>query len=98
VAGLISARNETKRVERHARWNDFMTDCALPDLDLLECPTKFIGADPAMPHACLPALDPRLASAMNYDFIPETTHLRQLEEPEECAALTREFLEPHGLA
>ena len=70
----------------------------LLDLDLLECPTKFIGADPTMPHAYLPALDPRLASAMDYDFIPETTHLLQLEKPEECAALTREFLQRHGLA
>ena len=70
----------------------------LLDLDLLECPTKFIGADPTMPHAYLPALDPRLATAMDYDFIPETTHLLPLEKPEECAALTREFLERHGLA
>ncbi|MXY25820.1 MAG: alpha/beta hydrolase [Acidobacteria bacterium] len=70
----------------------------LLDLDLLECPTKFIGADPTIPHAYLPALDPRLASLVDYDFIPEATHMLPLEKPEECAALTREFLERHGLA
>ena len=70
----------------------------LLDLDLLVCPTKFIGSDPTMPHAYLPALDLRLATALDYDFIPESTHLLPLEKPEECAAVTREFLKRHGLA
>ena len=30
---------------------------------------------------------------VDYDFIPETTHLLMLEKPDECAALTLEFLE-----
>ena len=29
---------------------------------------------------------------VDYDFIPEATHLLQLERPEECAAAVREFL------
>ena len=70
----------------------------LLDLDLVACPTKIIGADPTLPYAYLPNLDQRLASAMDYDFIPETTHLLQLEKPAECAAATREFLRRKGIA
>ena len=70
----------------------------LLDLELVTCPSKIIGADPTLPYAYLPNLDQRLASALDYDFIPETTHLLQLEKPEECAAATREFLERQGIA
>ena len=70
----------------------------LLDLDLIACPAKIIGADPTLPHAYLPALDQQLASAMDYDFIPEATHFLQLEKPKECAAVTREFLKRHDLA
>ena len=70
----------------------------LLDLDLLACPTKIIGADPTLPHAYLPTLDQRLASAMDYDFIPEATHLLPLEKPAECVAVTREFIARHGLS
>lgn len=70
---------------------------ALLDLELVACPTKIIGADPTLPYSYLPNLDQRLASAMDYDFIPETTHLLQLEKPEECAAVTREFLRRNGI-
>ena len=69
----------------------------LLDLELVACPTKIIGADPTLPYAYLPNLDRQLASAMDYDFIPETTHLLQLEKPEECAAMTREFLKGQGI-
>ena len=69
----------------------------LLDLDLLACPTKIVGADPTLPHSYLPALDQRLASAMDYDFIPEATHFLQLEKPAECAAMTHEFLERHAV-
>ena len=70
----------------------------LLDLELVACPTKIVGADPTLPHAYLPALDQQLASAMDYDFIPEATHFLQLEKPAECVAVAREFLERHGLA
>ncbi len=70
----------------------------LLDLDLLACPTKIIGADPTLPHAYLPTLDQRVASAMDYDFIPEATHFLQLEKPAECVAVTREFIARHGLS
>ena len=70
----------------------------LLDLELIACPTKIIGGDPTLPQAYLPTLDLRLVSAMDYDFIPEATHLLQLEKPAECVAVAREFLERHGLA
>lgn len=70
----------------------------LLDLDLLTCPTKIVGADPTLPKAYLPTLDHRLVSTMDYDFIPETTHLLQLEKPAECVAVSLGFLKRHGLA
>ena len=69
----------------------------LIDYESIVCPTKIIGADPTLPYAYLPNLDQRLAASMDYDFIPETTHFLQLEKPEDCAALTREFLRRQGL-
>ena len=66
-------------------------------LDLLACPTKIIGSDPTLPQTYPPALDQRLASAMDYDFIPETTHFLQLEKPRECVEVVREFLRAHKL-
>ena len=65
---------------------------ALVDLDSLSCPTKIVGADPTLPYSFLPTFD--LSDVMNvdYDFIPEATHLLPLERPEECAAAVREFL------
>ena len=67
----------------------------LLDLDLLYCPTKVIGGDPTIRNAYLPTFDLGQVSAVDYDFLPEATHLLQLERPEECAELLREFLERH---
>ena len=69
----------------------------LIDLEWLYCPTKIIGADPTMPYSYLPTFDVGDVMRVDYDFIPETTHLLQLEEPEVCAAATRDFLERHVL-
>ena len=68
----------------------------LVDFDSLVCATKVIGADPTLPYSYLPTLDLRDVFTVNYDFLPEATHLLQLEQPEECAALVREFLEEVG--
>lgn len=69
----------------------------LADLATLACPTKVIGADPTLPFAYLPTLDLSDVMAVEYDFLPETTHYLQLETPEECVAVVREFLEQNGL-
>ena len=69
----------------------------LLDLTTLTCPTKVIGADPALPYAYLPTFDLRHASAVDYDFVPEASHFLQLEQPEQCAAMVREYLAGQGI-
>ena len=64
----------------------------LVDLKLLSCPAKIVGADPTLPYSYLPSLDFSDMVEVDYDFIPEATHLLQLERPEECAAAVFEFL------
>lgn len=69
----------------------------LVDLGALPCPTKIVGADPTLPFAYLPTIDLSDIVAVEYDFLPETTHYLQLEKPEECVVEVREFLEQNGL-
>ncbi|MDE0022832.1 MAG: alpha/beta hydrolase [Spirochaetaceae bacterium] len=71
--------------------------CVLVDLGQLACPTKVIGSDPTLPYAYLPTLDLADMADVDYDFLPETTHLFPLEKPAECAALIRDFLQSNGL-
>ncbi len=67
------------------------------DLEDLRCPTKVIGADPILPYSYLPTFDLSHISTMDYDFLPDATHLLQLEQPEECVAVVREFMALHDL-
>ncbi|MCY4011308.1 MAG: alpha/beta hydrolase [Gammaproteobacteria bacterium] len=62
------------------------------DLETLACPVKVIGSDPATPHTFLPTVSMRELLALDYDFVPETSHFLQLEEPEECAATAMQFI------
>ena len=62
------------------------------DLQDLASPTKVLGADPTIPFSYLPSLDLRDIVTVDYDFLPETSHFLQLEEPEICALAVREFL------
>lgn len=64
----------------------------------LRCPVKAIGSDPTVPYSFLPGMDLHLLTKLNYDFLPDTTHFLLLENPEECAALTMEFLDRSGVA
>ena len=70
----------------------------LLDLSMLTCPTKVIGSDPTQPYAYLPTFDLSQATVLNYDFIPETTHFLQLEQPELCAEMAREFIAGLGIS
>ena len=54
------------------------------DLQDLASPTKVLGADPTIPFSYLPSLDLRDIVTVDYDFLPETSHFLQLEEPEIC--------------
>ena len=68
------------------------------DIRRLPCPTKVIGADPVVPLSFLPSVDLSDMVALDYDFVPETTHFLQLEEPQECVDRTLEFLMREQLA
>ncbi len=65
----------------------------LVDFEDLACPTKVVGADPTLPYSYLPTFDMTHMLTLDYDFIPETTHLLPLENPEACAAAIREFVQ-----
>lgn len=65
---------------------------ATVDFETLPCPTKVVGADPTLPYSYLPTFDMTHMLTVDYDFIPETTHFLPLEDPEACAAATREFV------
>ena len=68
------------------------------DLEQVRCPVKVIGGDPAVPFSFLPSVDLDEIIMLDYDFLPDTTHFLQLEEPEKCVASMLRFLECHGLA
>lgn len=69
----------------------------LVEFDALPCPTKVVGADPTLPYSYLPSYALDDIMTVDYDFIPEATHMLQLEKPKECAAAIREFVEEQGL-
>ena len=46
----------------------------------------------------MPSMDLNELISVDYDFVPETSHLLQFEEPEECAGRALEFLDEHRVA
>ena len=65
----------------------------LVDFDNLLSPTKVIGADPTLPYSYLPTLDLGDVYTVDYDFLPDTSHYLQFEQPENCVRTMLEFLE-----
>ena len=65
----------------------------LVDFDTLLSPTKVIGADPTLPYSYLPTLDLTDVYTVDYDFLPDTSHYLQFEQPENCVKAMLEFLE-----
>ena len=63
------------------------------DFEEVDCPVKVIGADPTLPYSYLPTFDLSDMLSVDYDFLPESTHFLQLEHPDACAALLRQFLD-----
>ena len=64
-------------------------------------PVKLIGADPDLPDAPATAATNRalgIENGYNYDFIPGTGHLMQIEKPVECARIVEEFLSECGIS
>lgn len=66
---------------------------AFIDFSKIRCPVKVLGADPTLPYSYLPSLNLSDISSVDYDFLPDATHMLQLEQPEECAAIMRQFIE-----
>ncbi|MCY3656853.1 MAG: alpha/beta hydrolase [Chloroflexi bacterium] len=69
----------------------------LVDLPSVRCPVKVIGADPTLPYSYLPTFDLGDMVGVDYDFLPDATHMLQLQQPAECVAVMREFLGSVGL-
>lgn len=64
-------------------------------------PVKLIGADPTAKGAPATAAANQalgVEGGYDYDFVAGTGHLLQIERPDECVRLTREFLSAHALA
>ena len=68
------------------------------DAEPVTCPIKVLGSDPTVRNSFMPSMDLAQLVALDYDFVPETSHFLPLEEPEECAARTVDFLELHNLS
>ncbi len=72
-----------------------------PRAEELGGPVKLIGADPDLPGAPATAATNRalgIENGYNYDFIPGTGHLMQIEKPVECARMVEEFLSECGIS
>lgn len=69
-----------------------------PEASAIPCPVQMIGGDPTLAYSFLPSLNLGELTNFHYDFVPGTTHLLQLENPEECIAIMVRFLEGQGLA
>ena len=67
------------------------------DLERISCPVKAICADPTERFSFMPSINLSVLDSLDYDFLPETTHFLQMEEPEQCATLTLDFLQKCGL-
>ena len=77
---------------------DYVTAyAAMVDIETMRCPIKVIGGDPTVPFTYLPSVDPDVVMGVDYDFVPEVAHYLQLERPEVCHRLGREFLVRLGL-
>lgn len=78
-----------------------------PDLELWPEASRFggpvllVGADPSVAHPAPTAFANKALGRENaYDYlaVPGTGHFLQLEEPEACAGVLRDFVARHGLA
>ena len=84
--------------EYEARIIDYVRGYAgMVDFGKLPCRIKVLSADPTLPFAYLPTLDLVWTETVDYDFLPEATHYLQLEQPLECVAEMREYLDRNTL-
>ena len=69
---------------------------ALEVLDEITIPIKVVGADPTAAFSFLPSTDLSTLTELDYDYLPDLTHLLPLEDPETCATITTEFMQRLG--
>lgn len=80
----------------------YRTNSALdltPRLPELKGPLKIIASDPEDPNARSPGLVNRALHDMyghEWEAVPGTTHMLQLEKPEQCATILTAFLDQNG--
>ncbi len=67
-----------------------------PEPSTFSCPVKVIGGDPTASFSFLSRRDLAGLDSLHYDFVPETTHFLQLENPRACADLMLAFLGQQG--
>ena len=85
--------------EYEAHIYDQLYDTAVAsDVTKLSCPTKVVGADPTLRLSFLPSVDLSEIVALDYDFVPDSSHFLQLEQPQECVTRLLEFLQLKKLA
>lgn len=68
------------------------------DIFAFDFPLKVIGGDPTTEFSFLPAVSLEEIAQVEYDFVPDTTHLLQLEQPLVCTELVIDFLKRSKLA
>lgn len=69
-----------------------------PRADQFGGPVKLIGADPTIGPASARANQALgIENGYDYDYLPGTGHLLQIEKPDACIATTFAFLRKHGL-
>jgi pimeloyl-ACP methyl ester carboxylesterase len=72
-----------------------------PPYSVYTGPTKLIGADPEAKGAPGPAFaNKALAEDFDYDYesVPNTGHLLQIQKPEECRRIVFSYLDENGIA
>jgi pimeloyl-ACP methyl ester carboxylesterase len=67
------------------------------NLQRVSCPVKVVGADPTAPFTFMPSMDLSELVDLDYDYLPDSTHFLQLEEPEKCVDFTVDFMESREL-
>ena len=67
------------------------------NLQRVSCPVKVVGADPTVPFTFMPSMDLSQLVDLDYDYLADSTHFLQLEEPKKCAAFTVDFMETRDL-
>lgn len=78
--------------EYEAQILEYIT-CYAPMIEIadLPIPTKIVGSDPTLPYSFLPAFDLGSLTSVDYEFLPESTHFLQLEQPKTCAQIIWQF-------